>query len=103
MRRSILQALLLLSVFALGGCHPGTASSPTPATTAPPTAQPFSTATPAPGALAVSTPALASHLAFAFIQANDVWISLHGTPPQQVTHLGLGTQPLSWFLLWSPD
>ena len=103
MRRSIMQALLLLSVFALGGCHPGIASSPTPTTRTPPTAQPFSTATPAPGALAVSNPALAGQLAFAFIQANDVWISLHGAPPQQVTHLGLGTQQLSWFLLWSPD
>jgi hypothetical protein len=103
MHRSIIQALLLLSVFALGACNPGSASSPTPTTTTPPTAQPFSTATLAPGALAVSNPALASQLAFAFIQANDVWISLHGAPPQQVTHLGLGTQELSWFLLWSPD
>ena len=103
MTRAPIRSLLLLSVFALGGCNPGIASSPTPTTRTPPTAQPFSTAMPAPGALAVSDPALASQLAFAFIQANDVWISLHGAPPQQVTHLGLGTQQLSWFLLWSAD
>jgi hypothetical protein len=103
MRGSIMQALLLLGVFALGGCNPGTASSPTPTPTAPTTAQPFSTTTPAPGTLRVRNSALASQLAFAFIQANDVWISLYGAPPQQVTHLGLGAQQLGWFLLWSPD
>jgi hypothetical protein len=103
MRRSIMQPLLLLGVFVLGGCNPGSASSPSLATRTSPTAQPFAMATPAPGALAVSDSILAGHLTFAFIQANDVWISLHGTPPQQVTHLGLGTQQLGWFLLWSPD
>ncbi|HLY30214.1 MAG TPA: hypothetical protein VKQ36_04250, partial [Ktedonobacterales bacterium] len=51
----------------------------------------------------MSDPAVADQLTFAFIQANDVWVSLRGAPPQQITHLGLGTQQLNWFLLWSED
>ena len=94
--------VLLSSVFLLVGCNQGTVSAPTAGTTTA-TLQPSPTATPAAGALSVSAPAIASQLTFAFILANDVWVSLHGAPPQQVTHLGLGTQRLGWFLLWSPD
>ena len=97
-------ALLLISAFLLVACNGGTASAPTPTNiTTSPTINLPPTATPTPGALSVRDPAIADQLSFAFIQANDVWISLRGAPPQQVTHLGLGTQQLGWFLLWSPD
>jgi hypothetical protein len=51
----------------------------------------------------VSDTNVAGRLSFAFVQANDVWVSLRGAPPQQVTHLNLPAQQLDWQLMWSAD
>jgi hypothetical protein len=53
----------------------------------------------------VSDPAAARLLTFAYVRDGDVWASLHGVQPQQITHLGLGGQldQLDWRLTWSAD
>ena len=95
--------LCLALVLCLVGCASprSTTVTATATVTATPTAPP--TATLAPGTLQVSDPATARQLSFAFAQNNDVWVSWHGQPPQQVTHLGLGAQALSWWFVWSTD
>jgi hypothetical protein len=89
----------------LAGCGGGGKTSTSGVATASATPAPtaMATATLTPGALRVSDPAAARQLSFAFAQHNDVWVSLHGQAPQQVTHLGLGTQSLSWGFVWTSD
>ncbi len=99
-------AVLAASLFSyLGGrspAQPATPTAPTAKATASPTATPTPSAARAP--LVVSDAPVARAISFAFVADNDVWVSLHGAQPRQVTHLGLdpGAQ-LGWLLLWSPD
>lgn len=104
--------VLVIVMLAGSGCAQAGAStrSVQPTATATLTASPLITATalpltPTPGpALIVSDPQVAAQLSFAYVQDNDVWASIHGAPPIQLTHFGLDSQAqLSWILLWSPD
>jgi hypothetical protein len=112
MQKRLLPTLACLSLALLAACSSASslASKPTATATmfatAPTptlTAAPSPSATPLPGTVAVSDATIASQLSFAFVKGNDVWVSLHGAAPQQVTHLGLPTQQLDWRLLWSAD
>ncbi len=105
MRKQSFLLMLALSFVLLSACQSSTASAPkaTSTATTAPASTPSPTATPSPGTVTVSDSAIASQLSFAFVQANDVWVSLRGAPPQQVTHLNLSTQQLAWYLVWSAD
>src|SRR5262249_38455800 len=50
-----------------------------------------------------SDAAITSQLTYAFVQGNEVWVSLHGTPPRQVTHLGVTRDYSFWNLFWADD
>ncbi len=112
MRRTqgLLGALLvtLLVALVLAGCGHTTASArtsqATPTITAPP-ATPSPLVTPTPTVpLVVSDAQEAQAVSFAYVQNNDVWVSLHGAQPRQMTHVGLDPQAqLAWILIWSPD
>ncbi len=47
-------------------------------------------------ALQIQNAAIADQLAFAYVQNNDVWVSIHGAQPTQLTHLEKTIQGLSW-------
>ncbi len=93
MRKQLFPLMLILSFVLLSGCKSAATSAPVLTRTA----------APLPGVVAVSDMNIARQLSFAFIQANDVWVSLHGAAPRQVTHLDLSTQQLDWHLVWSAD
>jgi hypothetical protein len=103
--------LVLLGLLLAGCSRTSTTAStrtptPTAITSAPTptlTPAPSPTTTPVPGSVSVSDTTIAGQLSFAFVQANDVWVSWQGAAPHQITHLGLDTTNLSWSLIWSDD
>lgn len=112
MQQRCVPMLALIALVLLAGCSSANTSAVTGTPTAPagtslPTATsttpPSPTITPLPGTVAISDAAIASQLSFAFVRANDVWVSLRGATPRQVTHLGLPAQQLDWRLIWSAD
>lgn len=96
--------VLILVLLAGTGC--GNRSQVSTSTSAPPpTVRRRPTPSPTAGPLLVVSDAQAAQaVSFAYVQNNDVWVSLHGAQPQQMTHLGLDPQAqLDWLLFWSPD
>jgi len=47
--------------------------------------------------------AIKSQLTYAYVQGNEVWVSLRGAPPRQVTHLGVTGEYSFWNLFWADD
>lgn len=93
---------MLLVVLALTSCAPTTASARSSLVT-PSLTAPRVTTTPA-EPLVVSDAQDAQAVSFASVQNNDIWVSLHGAQPRQMTHLGLDPQEsFDWMLNWSPD
>lgn len=103
MRKRLFPLIFIVGLVLLSGCKSTAASAPqaTSAATNAPAAT--LTATPSPGAVTVSNPDIARQLSLAFVQANDVWVSVRGAAPRQVTHLNLSPQSLDWRLTWSAD
>jgi len=62
----------------------------------PPTVQPTATAIPLPRA------PIAAHLTYTYVSNNDVWVSINGASPRQITHLGLAGTYI-WNLVVSAD
>lgn len=77
-----LRCALLLFFVALAGCTSIHAASTPSRTSIAPTTQPTVTLTPLPIA------PIAAALTYAYVSDNDVWVSIHGTSPRQITHLG---------------
>jgi hypothetical protein len=103
MRKRLFLLIFCVNLILLSGCQSAATSAPRISSTATNTPAPTRAATPAPGAVTVSDSAIAGQLSFAFVQANDVWVSWRGAAPQQVTHLNLSAQQLAWNLVWSAD
>jgi hypothetical protein len=47
--------------------------------------------------------AVARNLTYAFVQNGEVWVSIAGAQPRQLTHLGLSASDVMWGLSWSPS
>jgi len=102
--------VLAVSLLTWSGCAQAatsTRSAPPAKQTQPPVAASPAAPTPPPTSgltLSVSDATVARQVSFAYALHNDLWVSFHGAPLQQMTHFGLDAQTqVDWSLVWSPD
>jgi len=102
-----LAAVVALLAYILGNAAarrgPSVVGTPTPRPQPTATATAIPTPTLAPGTFTVSDAATARQLSFAYALDGEVWVSQHGAPPQQMTHVGLTDPSLQWWFTWTPD